>query len=255
MTRMVEQEAALLMTTTRCRSRASSRRSSRCACCALSAHPGTAPTRAPPLGSPPSPPTSLSTQALLNERVAPEILDYRAELVARVAALLDHQDNAIAELEQQPGAEKALRRGALALERDRLRHLQKAYLRARALKIEASAAAILDSRSLCARLSPSELRLANDCFVALGRLMKAAVLDALPSNYRSLVRQFEGELGKRMIAAADRRAFVFCRALRDLGAVPDGERGETLDLSKGDLHVVRYASVADLVRRDQACLL
>jgi hypothetical protein len=136
MTRMVEQEAALLMTTTRCRSRASSRRSSRCACCALSAHPGTAPTRAPPLGSPPSPPTSLSTQALLNERVAPEILDYRAELVARVAALLDHQDNAIAELEQQPGAERALRRGALALERDRLRHLQKAYLRARALKIE-----------------------------------------------------------------------------------------------------------------------
>lgn len=160
-----------------------------------------------------------------------------------------------------------MKRGALALERDRLRFLLKSYQRARAAKIQAGAASILDSRAACARLSPGELRLANDCFVALGRLMKAAVLDGLPSNYRSLVRQFEGEPGKRMIEGGGaggggggggiggRRAFVFCRALRELGAVADGDRGETLDLSKGDLHVVRYASVADLVRRDQACLL
>ena len=194
-------------------------------------------------------------QALLNERIAPEILDYRAELVARVSAVLDHQDSAIADLEAAPGGEPALRRGALALERDRLRFLLKSYLRARAHKVRAGAAPILDSRRTCARLSPGELRLANDCFVAGGRLMKAAVLDGLPGNYRSLVRQYEGEPGKRLLAAPDARRFVFCRALRDLGAVADGERGETLDMSAGDLHVVRYASVAELVRRDQACLL
>ena len=143
----------------------------------------------------------------------------------------------------------------LHLERDRLRFLLKSYLRARARKVRAGAAPILDSRRMCARLSPGELRLANDCFVAAGRLMKACVLDGLPGNYRSLVRQYEGEAGKRLLTPADARQFVFCRALRDLGAVADGERGETLDMAAGDLHVVRYASVAELVRRDQACLL
>jgi GINS complex subunit 4 len=201
------------------------------------------------------PPSTKKKQALLNERIAPEILDYRAELVSRVSAVLDHQDQQIADLEQKPGGGPALRRGALALERDRLRFLYKSYLRARAAKIQAASAPILDSRALCARLSPGELRLANDCFVASGRLMKAAVLDGLPGNYRSLVRQYEGEPGKRLLCAADARAFVFCRALRDLGAVADGERGETLDMGAGDLHVVRYASVAELVRRGQACLL
>jgi hypothetical protein len=34
----------------------------------------------------------------------------------------------------------------------------------------------------------------------------------------------------------------------------DGNDGETVDMAAGDLHVIRYSSVADMVRADQVCL-
>ena len=40
-----------------------------------------------------------------------------------------------------------------------------------------------------ARLSAGEQRYAHDTFVALGRHLKAAVLDQLPANYQALVRR------------------------------------------------------------------
>lgn len=40
-------------------------------------------------------------QALLNERMAPDILEYREDLVARVKDKLEHQELVVEELEQQ----------------------------------------------------------------------------------------------------------------------------------------------------------
>jgi hypothetical protein len=58
-------------------------------------------------------------------------------------------------------------RQLLSYERDRVRYLLKAYLRA--------------------RLSPAEVRFAQQFFVALGRSLKTSVLDDLPAQYQSLV--------------------------------------------------------------------
>lgn len=110
-------------------------------------------------------------QALLNERTAPELLDYKADLVSRVKAGLTRQVCAVAAQRaagraasppahalhapsvppplpqdaELAGAEGArdleLVRAVLSLERDRARYLLKAYLRARLAKIHAHAGA------------------------------------------------------------------------------------------------------------------
>jgi hypothetical protein len=46
-----------------------------------------------------------------------------------------------------------------------------------------------DSNGVQRRVSPQELKFANDHYLALGRLMNDAVLTHLPPNYSSLVRR------------------------------------------------------------------
>lgn len=149
---------------------------------------------------PPPPPSNATTtkqnayihthihtkQALLNERLAPEILHYQGDLVERTRARLEAQDAAIDRLERDADADAAA--AALALERDRLRWLLKAYLRARLEKVQRYAALVLrDVSGAQARVSPQELKFANGCYVALGSLMQEQVLSRLPPNYSSLV--------------------------------------------------------------------
>eukprot|EP00879_Flechtneria_rotunda_P033135 GHRR01036671.1.p2 GENE.GHRR01036671.1~~GHRR01036671.1.p2 ORF type:complete len:106 (+),score=15.81 GHRR01036671.1:1075-1392(+) len=83
--------------------------------------------------------------------------------------------------------EMDLVRQILSHERDRVRYLLKAYLRARLDKIEKYAGAILDSADLRDRLSQQEKQYSSQVFVALGRHLKASVLDYLPPHYQSLV--------------------------------------------------------------------
>lgn len=49
------------------------------------------------------------------------------------------------------------------------------------------AGTLLDNGQLRARLSPAEVRFAQQFFVALGRSLKTSVLDDLPAQYQSLV--------------------------------------------------------------------
>jgi hypothetical protein len=48
-------------------------------------------------------------------------------------------------------------------------------------------ASVLDSSELQARLSQQELSFVQNYFVAGGKLMKAVLLDQLPTGFRSLV--------------------------------------------------------------------
>ncbi|KAF6254114.1 hypothetical protein COO60DRAFT_1703476 [Scenedesmus sp. NREL 46B-D3] len=176
----------------------------------------------------------LLKRALLNERMAPEILQYKEELVERVKAGLKRQEVELDGMEGQRDYE--LVRQVLSYERDRVRFLLKAYLRARLEKIEQYAGSMLDTASLRVRLSQQERAYASAFFVAMGRHLKDSVLKELPANYQSLVKRYEGK-------------YVFAQVLDDCGQVPDGPDGQTAELRRGDTMAIKYTTVKALVRQ------
>ncbi|WIA41686.1 hypothetical protein OEZ86_009033 [Tetradesmus obliquus] len=195
----------------------------------------------------------LLKRALLNERMAPEILQYKEELVERVKAGLKRQETEIDAMEGQRDYE--LVRQVLSYEQDRVRFLLKAYLRARLEKIEQSAGSMLDTEALRERLSKQERSYASSFFVAMGRYMKSSVLNDLPPNYQSLVKRYEGEAEKRLLDTPDEAKYVFARVLDDCGQVPDGPDGQTAELRRGDTMAIKYTTVKALVEAGQVCLL
>eukprot|EP00878_Enallax_costatus_P020524 GHUV01021701.1.p1 GENE.GHUV01021701.1~~GHUV01021701.1.p1 ORF type:complete len:129 (+),score=17.89 GHUV01021701.1:176-562(+) len=76
----------------------------------------------------------LLKRALLNERMAPEILQYQEDLVERIKLGLQRQEEELVAMESQK--EMDLVRQVLSYERDRVRYLLKSYLRARLQKIQ-----------------------------------------------------------------------------------------------------------------------
>lgn len=195
----------------------------------------------------------LLKKALLNERMAPEILQYKEDLVERVKAKLQRQEGELQAMEADK--EYDLVRQVLSYERDRVRFLLKAYLRARLEKVEAYAGALLDSAALRERLSRGERQYASNFFVALGRHLKDSVLNAMPPHYQSLVKRYEAEAEKTLLDKPDTNTYVFCEILTQCGNVPDGPDNVTAELRRGDIMVARYRTVAQLVAAGQVCLL
>ncbi|GBF95329.1 DNA replication complex GINS [Raphidocelis subcapitata] len=193
-------------------------------------------------------------KALLNERLAPEILAYQGDLVDRVRERIEQQEREIDRLERDPDGDVA--QEALSLERDRLRWLLKSYLRTRLGKVQQYAALVLrDAAGVQARVSPQELKFANDYFMSLGQLYQDQVLQHLPPNYNSLLRRFNGDQSQALVEEPDTDVFVFCKVDRDCGQIPDGPNGETADVNAGDILNIRYKHIAHLVQGGQVHLI
>lgn len=195
----------------------------------------------------------LLKRALLNERMAPEILQYKEDLVERVKSGLQRQEQELEAMESQK--EMDMVRQVLAYERDRVRYLLKSYLRARLFKIQQFAGSILDSSELRSRLSSQERTFTQNFFVAAGRHFKTGVLDELPPHYQSLVKRYEAEQDKKLLDKPDMSKYVFCEVLDDCGQVPDGPDGQTADLRGGDMMVIKYTTVQHLVEAGRVALL
>ncbi|KAF8058318.1 GINS4 [Scenedesmus sp. PABB004] len=195
----------------------------------------------------------LLKRALLNERMAPEVLAYKEQLVERVKSALQRQEADLELLERQKEADVA--RGIAGYEADRLRFLLKAYLRARLDKIQAHAGFILHEARVRARLSQAEQLFVQQVFVAAGRGLKASVLDHVPPAYASLVKRYDAESDNTLLVGPDTAGYVFAHVLDDCGQVPDGPDGQTAELRAGDMMVVKYSTVAALVEAGRVCLV
>lgn len=53
------------------------------------------------------------------------------------------------------------------------------------------------------------------------------------------------------------QTYMYCKALEDIGSllVDTGDASSTIDMAEGDIHIVTYPVVADLVKNDRARLL
>ncbi len=170
----------------------------------------------------------------MNERLAPEILPYEADLISSLQSKLGGQEADAAALAGRggpAGASAAAAAGGaapalaalLTADAARARYLLAAYHRARLVKIERFAAHALDCADTAARLAPAEAAYARSYFLAAGRHLKAAAASRLPPDFVSLVRQSnQASEGRDMVPLPSLGGHVIARALEDRGAVAVG---------------------------------
>lgn len=164
-------------------------------------------------------------QAFANERLSPEVLPYEHDLVSRVRDALARHDAAAADLERAHGDAAKPATVACAAAMSRCKYLLAAYHRARLHKVEACAAALLDTPGAldgnggAALLSPAEAAHARDYFLVTGRHLKQAAARRLPPQFDSLVRQSAASSGRDMVSGPNLDVHVVVRALADKGGV------------------------------------
>ncbi|KAI7837340.1 hypothetical protein COHA_008855 [Chlorella ohadii] len=183
--------------------------------------------------------------ALMNERVAPEVLQFETDLISRIEQNIDYQEEQIDLLKESDDSKLLVE--IYMSELARVRYLLRAYLRTRLQKIERHVMHVLDNADMAARLSDKESQFARDYFVLFGSHMKAAAANHLPEAFSSLVRQAAAHPQKDMVPAPDLDRHVFCRVLEDRGNVTVDEEGNVAEFNRGDLFVIRYRAVQQLL--------
>jgi GINS complex subunit 4 len=195
----------------------------------------------------------LSSQAIFNEKNAPEVLHYRDDLMDELQALVKQQEEAVEDLEKDHRHE--LKRTVFSLELKRAKYLLRLYLRTRLFKIESQAAHILGHQELIDRLSPLEQSFTQDYFIIAGKHLKASCLDQLPDNLQSLVKSHSAlSEGNDLIFAPNLDCHVFCSLLDDVGSIQLDEEQE-VDMKAGDLFIIRYEVISHLVQQGRAVLI
>lgn len=102
---------------------------------------------------------------------------------------------------------------------------------------------ILKSDDLKARLSVHELKYADGYKALLEQHMQNAVLNRIPEKFRKTDTPRKEE---QIVSETDPAAHVFCKVNETAGLVAIDDENN-VQLSKGDIYIVRYEPIAALV--------
>jgi GINS complex subunit 4 len=140
----------------------------------------------------------------------------------------------------------------LQTELERFKFLVRSYLRARISKIDAYALHHLTAPDTKAKLSPSEVQYATAHTTLLHQHYRASFLSQFPAY---LQRMDDSQGGVSMVETPDTDKAVFVRGLRDVGEVWVEGTDTAFEMRRGDVFVVRWAAVKDVVGRGDAELI
>lgn len=190
-------------------------------------------------------------QAYINEKAAPELLQYAAALVADTQEGLTRQEALLEEWDSD--REQDLVANILRCEMQRVRYLLRGYLRTRIRKIERHVMAILDDSEETQKLSAQERAYSLEYFRQFGRHMTTQLLDHLPKAFDGMARESSESDRKDMVDHPDLERHVFCRVLEDCGDIDAGE--VTVPFKQGDQYVVSYQYIQQLLAADYVNLV
>ncbi|KAI9666635.1 MAG: GINS complex subunit [Bathelium mastoideum] len=209
------------------------------------------------------------TRAYIAERCAPELLPYPTALLDRTLARLRTQISTIEDALAAPpplpnthpttttGAKASFTLVVLQTELERWKWLIRGLLRARLAKIDRHPLHV--ARAHADRLAPAERSYLEAHQALLERHYSASFMAAFPPALRRL-DDVAG--GISMVDEPDGERAVFVRALREVGRVGregggggEEEEGGGVVMKKGDVWVVRWSSVRELVGRGEVELV
>ncbi|KAI9357637.1 hypothetical protein DFJ73DRAFT_657115 [Zopfochytrium polystomum] len=212
---------------------------------------------------------SLLTQCWINERTAPEILAFQDVLVANLLELIEAQvGTQIADQMDPEDPDTPLKRLIFLNEVERIKFVIRSYLRTRIAKIERQTLHVITDKETRARLSDDELEFAEALHDRTRAHYHRSFLDSFPESSQRLdevypERQLSmgelhfsaklplilGHLLLEQVAGPGMDNAVFCRVKEDIGDYELNEKnpGETVELHKDDLLLLRYASIRGLL--------
>mmetsp|Transcript_43262 Transcript_43262/g.72124 ORF Transcript_43262/g.72124 Transcript_43262/m.72124 type:complete len:230 (-) Transcript_43262:40-729(-) len=204
---------------------------------------------------------TLLRKALSNEKMAPEILDFKKELFERLSVAVQVEEKVLTE--KKPQVEDTLANDLHWTSLNRAKYIIRSYLRTRLWKIESNVMYIMiPDNGLYTRLSADEQDFANRYVGTLDEHLQAAALGRMPEKFNSLVQQMsphaeeEAEASVRdfdMVPPPNLDTYVFCRPVEDIGNFEVD--GEEFELTGMKLYMMRYRSIQPLVENGQMELL
>jgi len=187
--------------------------------------------------------------AYTNERFAPELLMHRDELVRRVRASVDEQQDRIAEL----GPADALPRMIYETEVERVSFLLRSYLRSRILKIQSQALFLARDQNAQARLSEPEKTFAGQYAALYQRHVDREAwqlgdTSRLPDDLKQITRV------QQLATPPNLDSHVFCVATRDCDPFRIEGSTEMVDLKRGQVALLPYAPLRPLIEQGDVLL-
>eukprot|EP01117_Protostelium_nocturnum_P004831 TRINITY_DN1752_c0_g1_i1.p1 TRINITY_DN1752_c0_g1~~TRINITY_DN1752_c0_g1_i1.p1 ORF type:complete len:258 (+),score=68.07 TRINITY_DN1752_c0_g1_i1:90-776(+) len=194
--------------------------------------------------------------ALFNERWSPELLEFQLDLTKELTEKIEEQ---LEEMKKNlPENEEERTRKSLfvkfqQMEVDRLSYSLRSYFRTRLLKIEQQISSIKVDEEYRERLSDKEKEYADRYWNLLEKHFNDSFLQNL-SNPR--LRSLTDEQQENLVVRPNFNRYVIIRAKEALGLVEvDVDLGQTVDIKEGDVLLVRYEPVQDLLMEGKIELL
>lgn len=139
----------------------------------------------------------------------------------------------------------------LAPQINRVRFLLRDYLRTRLWKIEKYVFHVLASDVEMARLSTAEIKYARQYRALLEAHLSKSLLAQLPDKFRRVDADSAQE---KVVQRPSMDHHVFCVAAEPVGRLELDEE-ETAEMEAGDIYILRYGAVAQLVKDGRVSLL
>ncbi|GJJ70805.1 GINS complex subunit 4 [Entomortierella parvispora] len=192
------------------------------------------------------------TQAWINERAAPDLLQYEEDSVTNLLARIEEQTATIDELDS--GTETAMIISILyQTELERVKFVLRSYLRTRISKLERYCTFILADPSSRRRLSRAEVAYAENYLRATTQHYHNSFLSSLPPSVQPQdLEVFDRKLS--MVSQPPLDEAVFFRVVADIGDFQISEE-DTLLLQPGQIYILRYRTVRVLLQRGQIELI
>jgi GINS complex subunit 4 len=187
-------------------------------------------------------------QAWMNEKLAPELLHAKSEVVECMLEQIKEMEENIRRVKKGDFVASLHQ-----LEVERLRYLLASYLRTRLLKVEKFAFDLLaeDFRGVeqPSRMSSEELAYAKEYCKNIESHMNSLVLEHMPVNLQALNKE-------KIAVRPNLDSYVFLKVKqRCEGVLVDEEDEEPTDLEEDSQHLMRYKPIMSLVANDSVSLI
>merc|ERR1712224_46223 len=201
-------------------------------------------------------------RSLCNERVAPEVLPFKSNIISTTNKWVDYLETEIA-IHYPPNSLNEfnqLRLKRYLQELSRLKYILSSYYKSRLQKIQHFV--LHYSRMLEQNITRNIFSNIEETFIkeyetAWTKHMNSCVTDYLPIQFQGLLHQVRSkestppDMGRR----PDLDRHVIFRALEDLNDIDDKEDVKLEDIEKGSRWVCRYSTISPLLQEDKIELI